>query len=107
LALTMGLPETWYRMQDMRAEDRTLTAEDIRDGADVSDSAIFADAANYQPAPAGSTGGVRSHTDNPAFRRRMFSDGDNSDKAIFDSLFEDEPGPAPPYAGARSQHDRD
>jgi hypothetical protein len=93
----MGLYQTWY---DMRGnDDRTLTVEDIRNGRDISDRAIF----DSVFAPPQEPLVRRWHTDDNVFRRR---DDDNSDRGIFNSVFEDAV-PARPYAGPRSQHDRD
>jgi hypothetical protein len=91
----MGLYQTWY---DMRGnDDRTLTMEDIANGRDISDSAIF----DSVFAPLQEPLVRRSHTDDNVFRR---CDDDNSDRGIFNSIFED-PVPARPYAGRRSQWD--
>jgi hypothetical protein len=102
----MGLPQTWFDMQDRAAGDRSLSPDDIRNGRDIGDETLFNDAVTYTPALAAASAGPRSHIDNPEFSRRMYDDSDNSDQGIFASVFREE-APARPYAGPRSQHDRD
>jgi hypothetical protein len=80
-------------------DDHTLTIEDITQGYDVSDAAIFADALNtshvtYLP---------RS---NARHARHLPRRTGNSDAGLMDEIFAEE-APVRPFAGRRSQFDRD
>ena len=91
----MGLYQYGYGMRV--DDDLTLTIEDITQGIDVSDAAIFASAtADTQYGRALPFSNVN----------RFHRPTGNSDADILRSVLVDE-APTRPFAGRRSQHDRD
>jgi hypothetical protein len=87
----LGLYQYGYGMRV--DDDHTLTIEDITQGFDVSDVAIFADV-------------IAAHPNVSHGKILPRSDG-NSDADILRSVFDDDAPRARPFAGRRSQHDRD